>query len=96
MGAVAVAQYPKVMANQRFLLFRKQSKKSRQSDTVLENSRRGDSQSNGAAENVVREAEDVEDVCRGKVEGSDGQQTCATSVARDARRRNHHEVQDSP
>ena len=32
-------------------------KNSRQSDTILENSQEGDSQSNGAAENVVREAE---------------------------------------
>ena len=31
----------------------------------------------------------VEDVCRGKVEGSDGQQACATSVACDARKSNH-------
>ena len=32
-------------------------KNSRQSDTILENSPKGDSQSNGAAENAVREAE---------------------------------------
>ena len=30
----------------------------------------------------------MEDVSRGKVEGSDGQQACATSVAREARRSN--------
>ena len=32
-------------------------KNSRQSDTILENSPKGDSQSNGAAENALREAE---------------------------------------
>ena len=32
-------------------------KNSRQGDTILENSPKGDSQSNGAAENAVREAE---------------------------------------
>ena len=46
-------------------------KNSRQKDAILENSPKVDSQSSGAAENAVREAEGV---CRGKVEGSDGQQ----------------------
>ena len=31
----------------------------------------------------------MENVCRRKVEGSDGQQACATSVPRDARRSDH-------
>ena len=41
----------------RLLLFKKQVKNSRQSDTRIENSPKGDSQSNGAAENAVREEE---------------------------------------
>ena len=57
MGAVAVAPYSKVTVNQRLLLFKEAVKNSRQSDTFLENSPTGDSESNGAAENAVREAE---------------------------------------
>ena len=34
-------------------------KKLRQSDTIFENSPKGDSQSDGAAENAVREAEEM-------------------------------------
>ena len=88
----------KVMANRRLLLFRKQVKNSRQSDTILENSPKGDSQSNGEAENAVREAEGMIRTWKmyNEVEGSDRQQACATSVARDARRSDHHEVQNSP
>ena len=57
------------MANGAIVAFQEAVKNSRQSDTILENSPEVDSQSNGAAENAVREH--VEDVCRGKVEGTD-------------------------
>ena len=49
-------------------------KTSIQSDSILENSPKRDSQSNGAAgrtEGSRRNDTHVEDVCRGKVEGSD-------------------------
>ena len=73
-------------------------KNSAQSDTILENSPKEDSQSIEAAENAVREAErkdtHMEDVCRGRVESSARQQARAASVARGACRSDHHEVQD--
>ena len=57
MGAVAVALYSKSDGERATVAPHEAVKNSMQSDTILENSPKGDSQSNGAAENAVREAE---------------------------------------
>ena len=71
MGAVAVKPYSKVMVKPAIVALQEAVRNSRQSDTILENSPKGDSQSNGAAENAVREAEGMIHTWKMSVEESD-------------------------
>ena len=57
MGAVAVAPYSKNDGEPAIVALQEAVKNSKQIGTILENSPNGDCQSNGAAENAVREAE---------------------------------------
>ena len=85
--------YPSTLTELAIAALQGAVKNSRKSDTILENSPKGDSQSNGAAGNAVRSTH-VENVCGREVESSAGQQALAASVARDARRSRHHELQN--
>ena len=70
-------------------------KNASQSDTILENSTKGESQSNGAAENAVREAE-MEGVRSRHTEYHNWQQAYVATVAWVTCGRDHHTVQESP
>ena len=69
-------------------------KTSRQSDTLLENSPKGDSQSNGGAEDAVREAEGMIRTWKVYVEEKLKAVIDNQHVLLDARRSDHHEVQN--
>ena len=94
MGAVAIAPLksdgePAIVALQEAV------KNSRQSDTILENSPKVDSESNGAADNAVREPEGMTSSWKMSVEEKlkavFDNKHMLPSVARDARRSDHHE-----